>query len=121
MLPDLTGVYYQKTGLPAAFSYPCALALWRPFPPWSYGAPRLLCTPRQREGAGRIVNVMNWDHCHLHGLIRGPLCTYHNHLMAMFDRGARAYRNDPTLTAYAGRCWRCARRGNSPKPDGGVR
>ena len=99
-LPDLAGRPYQKSRLPTAFAYPCALAAWDG---------RDYCTPRVWEGR-RVVNAMNWDHCHLHGLIRGALCTYHNRVMAAFDRSARAYRGAPALIAYGRRCPKCAAR-----------
>ena len=100
-LPHMTGRPYQKSRLPAAFAWPCALAAW--------DGSRLPCTPRVWEGR-RVVNAMNWDHCHLHNLIRGALCTYHNRVMAAFDRSARGYRDDSALIAYARQCPRCAAR-----------
>lgn len=72
--------------------HPCALAHWGDY-----------CTPRELTAP----NIMVWDHCHVHGYIRGPLCGFHNGRMRHFDRGHARYVHDPDLIQYAQRCAGC--------------
>lgn len=73
--------------------YPCALA-------GLFGT----CTPPHYTA----VNIMVWDHCHIHGFIRGPLCGYHNGRMRHYDDGKERYIEDPDFIDYARRCPGCS-------------
>jgi hypothetical protein len=75
--------------------YPCALA-----------ARDDRCTTLHSHSAA--LNLMVWDHCHLHGFIRGPLCAYHNGRMRRYDSGHERFIYDPHLIEHARRCAECS-------------
>jgi len=91
MLPNLIGQPYTAS-LIAATPYLCAL-----------------------RGEGHCPSLLRvWDHCHGHGLIRGPVCPRHNSQMRMFDASAPGYRDRGGLIAYALRCPGCSACGVVP-------
>jgi len=63
------------------------------------------------RGAGLPAN--GWDHCHVHGIIRGALCTAHNRRMADVDNGVWCSRrivewaDVPYASAYRAYRTRC--------------
>ncbi|HEY9369310.1 endonuclease domain-containing protein [Streptomyces sp.] len=81
-----------------ATAYPCALAHWAT----RDGLPS--CNHSRVSS----VNAMVWDHCHLHGFIRGPLCNYHNGRMRHYDDGREVYTYEPDLIEYARLCAECS-------------
>lgn len=97
--PEPWRVAYKRTdrGRERATTYPCALTGWS----------TMRCTTDAYDKAV-TVNAMVWDHCHRHGLIRGPLCGYHNGRMRHFDAGRERYLYDADLIEYSWRCAGCA-------------
>jgi hypothetical protein len=75
-----------------ASRYPCALAHWGDY-----------CTPQDLAAQNKMV----WDHSHIHGYIRGPLCSYHNGRMKQYDHGWERYLYEADLIEYARRCAGC--------------
>jgi len=63
-----------------------------------------------RQGACELCpsKATVFDHCHMHGWIRGELCRSHNGRMQLIDGGRRRELWEPWVVAHWRRCPDCA-------------
>jgi hypothetical protein len=65
------------------------------------------CGPRCTSTHYAAASFMVWDHCHIHGYIRGALCAYRDGRMSRYDSGHQRFADDPDLIDHARRCAGC--------------